>query len=113
MGGTVVSIDVANDWYLAIFTLVHSYPSPNNAGVPWNAGFASCCRIPQVNAPGPFSVFSTVDLALPDSSPVATIFPIVPMQVDAVNNIFVPLADAEGDTLTCRFATPAESGMGG
>ncbi len=113
--GTVVSIDVGNDWYLATYTATHTYPAVNNGGTPWSAGFSSCCRIyaPQVNAPGTsFAVRTDVDLALVNSSPVSTIFPIVQMAVNQVNVIAPPLADFDSDTLTCRLATFAESGNG-
>jgi len=110
VGGTVVSIDPPSDWYSAVFTVVHTYPS---AG-PWVSGFSNCCRIyaPQVNAPGTsFLLNTTVDLRIADSSPSTTMFPIVPMGQNQLNVIPLAVADADGDTLTCRLANFAESGI--
>jgi hypothetical protein len=115
LSGQVISIDTVADWYLSRHTAVHTYASPNNGGVPWQANFSSCCRIyaPQVNAPGTsFQLTTTVDLAINDSSPASTIFPIQPMVVNQVNNLVPPLIDNEGDTLNCRLATFLESGSG-
>lgn len=112
--GTVVAIDAAEDWYLATATIIHTYPAVNNGGVPWVARFDTCCRIyGLVNASGgSLSVQSTVDLSLSNASPVSSVFPIVQMAVNAVNNVTLPVADADGDTLSCRMATPGESAIG-
>ncbi len=112
--GTVVAIDAAEDWYLATATIVHTYPAVNNGGVPWVARFDTCCRIyGLVNASGgSLSVQTTVDLSLSNSSPVSSVFPIVQMAVNAINNVTLPVADADGDTLSCRMATPGESAIG-
>jgi hypothetical protein len=112
--GTVVSIDPTNDWYLATYTTTHTYPTPNSGGTPWLAQLSGCCRIyaPQVNAPGTsFSVQTEVDLSTGNSSPVSTIVPIIQMAVNTVNSIAIPVGDVDGDTLTCRLATNAESGI--
>lgn len=112
--GTVVAIDVAEDWYLATATIIHTYPSANNGGSPWVASFNTCCRIfGLVNASsGSLNVATTVDLSLSNASPVSSIFPIVQMAVNAPNSVALPIGDADGDTLGCRLATAAESSIG-
>jgi hypothetical protein len=113
IGGTVVSIDPVNDWYLQSYTSVHEYPTANNGGAPWEARYDSCCRIYEnVNAPGTsFTQIATVDLGISNSSPVTTLLPIIAMEVDAANSVALPLGDLDGDALACRLATPAESGI--
>jgi len=109
--GTVVSIDVAADWYIATYQVIHTYPSPNNGGVPWAAAFNNCCRISTlVNAADqPFNVRTDVDLSIVNTAPVTSLFPIVQMAVNTTNNITIPVGDADGDTLSCRLATTLES----
>ena len=111
--GTVVSIDTTEDWYLATATIIHTYPSANNGGSPWVASFNTCCRIyGLVNASGgSLNVATTVDLSVSNASPVSSIFPIVQMAVNAPNSVVLPIGDADGDTLSCRLATAAESSI--
>jgi hypothetical protein len=59
----------------------------------------------------PFRVQTLVDLTIANSSPVSTIFPIVAMEVNTLNNIALPIGDVDADTLSCRLATSAESGI--
>jgi len=111
--GIADSVDIAANWFSGRYSIVHTYPSPNNGGAPWVATFATCCRIGSlVNAANAsFRVQALVDLTIPNSSPVSTIFPIVGMEVNTLNNIALPIGDVDGDTLTCRLATSAESGI--
>lgn len=115
-GYTVLSINPADDWFLAEKGgILHTYPAPNNGGVPWVARFASCCRIysPQRNAPGTsFEVQATVNLALAgNASPLSTVTPIIPMAKDALNSIVVPVGEPNNDQFSCRLATFSESGI--
>ena len=101
--GTVIAIDVSADWFTAAYTVTHTYPSGNNGGSPWLAEITTCCRIysPQVNAPGTgFRVQTTVDLTISNSSPVSTVFPIIPMGVNATTTIAPPIGDADGESLS-------------
>jgi hypothetical protein len=109
--GSVVSIDVANDWYLARYTATYTYPAANNGGAPWIANLNSCCRISTLqNAHDePFFVQTSVNLALADSSPASTLVPIIPMAVNTLNSIALPIGDVDNDTITCRLATAGES----
>lgn len=115
---TVLSINPAKDWFLAETAgLIHTYPAPNNGGAPWLVEIDGCCRIyaPQRNAPGTsYQVQTTVNLGVAggDTSPESTVFPIVNMAVNTLNTITIPVAELDGDTITCRLATFSESFIG-
>jgi len=110
----VLSVDVANDWFLAEARgVIHTYPAPSNGSVPWIVQISNCCRIySNRNAPGTNYRYQTsVDLRVPNSSPRSTAPPIVFMAVNVANSIVVPVAEADGDTFNCRLATFTESGI--
>lgn len=106
----IESIDSANDWFIGSTTITHTYPS---AG-PFTAAFNDCCRIGGLqngNSGLSERIETVVNLALVNSSPVSTIFPIIQMVTNQLNSVTLPVADADGDTVTCRLSTSAESGL--
>ncbi len=118
----VISIDVANDWFLAQAlepgsstktTIDHTYASATNGGAPWLAEIFSCCRTGvEVNNPnGNYRVSTLVELASGNASPVSGLPAIVNLPQDVAATFFVPAADADPNTsITWRLATASEAG---
>lgn len=110
----VLAIDTANDWMFAEARgLLHTYPATTNGGQPWIAQISNCCRIySNRNAPGTsYRYQTTVDLSVSNSSPRSTAPPIVFMAVNTANSIVIPVAEPDGDTISCRLANFTESGI--
>jgi len=104
---TVNSLSVAEDWIITRATLVKTYAS---ASV-FTAFFQGAARIStlQNSADTAYRVETIVNLTLSNASPRTTLVPIVNMTRNAVNTLVLPATDANGDTLSYRLATFAES----
>ncbi len=90
----------------------HTYPSVNNNGNPWRAIFSSCCKIGSLRnaANASWSVITQVNLEGGNSSPFSNLPPIVTCsKFDC--RFRVPAVDPNGDRLTWRMATRAESAI--
>ncbi len=90
----------------------HEYSSPNNNGLPWLAQYASCCKISQILNAGNASwrVYTRVDLAAGNSSPVSNLPPIVTCsKYDC--RFLIPAVDPDRDTITWRMSTSSESAI--
>ena len=89
-------------------TVAHTYATDG----PFTARFGPrCCRISGlVNASSAsFRVETDVDLRSGNlGSPVSSIPPLLQM-IQGVNSFALPIADPDGDTITCRMSTFAES----
>lgn len=106
--GVVVTVNTADDWFLARYTTVHNYPYPG----PFTAFFDSCCRIfGLVNASSAsFRVATQVDLRGGNTgSPVSSISPILQMAQGQLNTLVLPVAEPDGDSIRCRLAGAGES----
>ena len=107
----VTAFDAAADWVLGRAILPnHSYASDG----PFTAGIDSCCRIStlQNSSNGVYRVQTVVRFDMADSSPVSSLPPIVNAPVNTPGFSFTtPAVDAEGDALSFRLATAAESGI--
>ncbi len=121
----VISIDVANNWLLAIAlesasnpakeSIDHTYPTATNAGAPWLAQISSCCRTStEINNPdGNYTVSTSVELTSGNRSPVSSMLPIINVSQSANSQFLVPAADIDPNTvLTWRLATLNEAGLG-
>lgn len=121
----VISIDVANNWLLAIAlenannpakeSIDHTYPTATNAGAPWVAQISSCCRTStEINNPdGNYTVSTSVELASGNRSPVSSMLPIINVSQSANSQFLVPAADSDPNTfLTYRLAATGEAGFG-
>lgn len=118
----VIGFDITNNWIFCKaladrnnvgLPIIHTYSGPG----PWNADISSCCRIspPSLhnNGNGNYRVLSVVDLSLDTCTAVSSLPPIVNVQQSGTQTFSVPAADADGDTLFWRLATPSEaSGTG-
>ncbi len=90
------------------FKVQHTYASDG----PFTAHFSHCCRISSlINAGGDyFRVETVVDLRNGNTgSPVSSLPAILQMSQGTVNSIPLPVVDPDGDPVTCRMATLAES----
>lgn len=90
----------------------HNYPGPNNNGNPWLAQFSSCCKIGAIrNAANAYwRVYTRVDLANGNSSPVSNLPPIVSCaKYDC--RFLIPAVDPDRDKITWRMSTRSESAI--
>ena len=79
---------------------------------PYMANISSCCRITNLSNPNEdYIVQSLVRFNVANSSPVSGLPPIVNAPIDTAFTFQVPAVDADGDALSFRLATPAESGI--
>lgn len=101
--------DVAGEQYIITqYKVQHTYASEG----PYVAYSENCCRISTlVNAADGYERIETiVDLRNGNQgSPVSSIPVIVQMIRGGVNTVSIPKTDPDGDTITCRMATSAES----
>ena len=113
----VISYDLVNNYIYCralaspsdpSLPIVHTYSGPG----PWTPNVDSSARISNsVNAPGgEYRVETTIYFPTTTSSPVSTLPPVVQCAAGGVATFNVPAADAEGDSLTWRLATPSEDG---
>jgi choice-of-anchor A domain-containing protein len=88
--------------------ITHTYAGDG----PYMANITSCCRITNLSNPNEdYSVQSPVRFNVANSSPVSGLPPIVNAPINTAFTFQVPAVDAEGDALSFRLATPAESGI--
>ncbi len=111
--GTVIAKGVSSaglSYTFLRYTVTHTYPAPGQ----YVASYNSCCRISElVNAPdNNFRAQALVDLTPGNKGNAVAVVPaIVPLQVNGIRTLTMAAADPDGVPVTCRFATPAESGM--
>jgi PKD repeat protein len=87
--------------------ITHTY---SGAGT-YQASLEGCCTLSQGNWHD-YTVSTQVRFDLPNSSPVSTLQPIIDAPINTPDLSFqIPATDAEGDQLTFRLASPAESGI--
>ncbi len=95
--------------------IIHTYSAPLNPATnsPWVADISSCCRISTLvnNPDGNYRVETQVRFDISNRSPVSTMPAIINAPINSNFSFFVPGADANGDQLTWRFSTAAESGI--
>ena len=113
--GTPVNLgtftDIAGESYTRRrVTVQHTYSSDG----PFTAFARSCCRIGSLKnaANAAMRVEAVVDLQNGNSgSPVSSTPPIIQMAQGQTNSIAIPIADPDGDPITCRMATSGESSI--
>lgn len=96
------------------YSATHTYASNG----PFTAFFEGCCRITggamglQNGANSNYRVEAVVDLNASNSAPglIASSF-LIPGQIGGVRTFTFLMADADGESPTCRFGTSAESGL--
>uniref|UniRef100_A0A7S0EZF1 LysM domain-containing protein n=1 Tax=Hanusia phi TaxID=3032 RepID=A0A7S0EZF1_9CRYP len=69
----VLAYSITNNWIFGRSILYHTYPSPNNQGLPWLVSFTGCCKLSEINnliqQDAPWSVETNVDLLRYKQSP--------------------------------------------
>lgn len=107
--GTVT--DLAGEQYtIRQYTVQHTYTTEG----PFTAFSTSCCRISTlVNAADQAELIqAVVDLRSGNQgSPVSSIPVILQMIQGGTNSVALPVADPDGDTISCRMASSAESSI--
>ena len=109
MTGVVTSVDIPNDRFTVEFKETHTYPGPGNYTVVWDG----CCRIfgLQNGASANFAIQTVVNVGSGNNGPTVTVAPIVQVPAGtAVVQIPIPAFDPDGDAITYRLSTPAETG---
>lgn len=92
------------------YTVTHTYAAPGT----YTAFFQSCCRIAGlVNGDqADFRVEAIVDLSAGNTGgPVSLAPAIIQMQLGGIRTYQLPSFDPDLDLVSCRFATPAETGL--
>lgn len=90
----------------------HTYALPGD----YTASLQGCCRIStlQNGADANYRVGAVLSLGgLNNAGPTASLAPLNTLQIGAIRTIAFPMADNDGDALTCRLATDAEAGFYG
>jgi hypothetical protein len=102
----VTSVNAAEDWFFGEATIEHVYANGN-----FEAYFSSCCRISGIsNASGSWRVETQVNVGMENSSPVATVPPIMAVQTGLSNaTVAVPVTDPDGDNIRYRLPQAGET----
>jgi hypothetical protein len=110
---TVTSSDAAADVVTTTYTVSRTYAANGN----YNATFTGCCRLSnllQNNNDQTYTLISTVNVGGPpfNNPPVSALPPFVNIPINSTNNLFtIPATDPDGDPVTFRLSTSAESGL--
>jgi hypothetical protein len=113
LDATVTAINPVEDWFTAVFITTHTYPAATGNFV---AEANTCCRIStllEANNDQSWIIRTVVgiDMGSPNRSPVSSSLPIITLQRGVPNTFAIPAADPDGEPLSFRFATGAESGL--
>jgi hypothetical protein len=109
---TITAVDVANDQIFTTWEGTHTYTTTGN----FTAGWSLCCRLSSLldgNNDQNASLFTTVNVGTPfNNSPVVSLPAIVYLSIgQAAATFSVAGNDPDGNNLTYRLATQAESGL--
>jgi lysophospholipase L1-like esterase len=108
MSGYVTSVNAIDDWFIAEVATSHTYPSDGPFSVTWQ----SCCTLSSLRNSPDSSLTSRTVVNLNDSnggSPKTSVSPIVNVPAAGVQTFRLPASDIDGDNLSFRLATQAES----
>lgn len=97
-------------WAVYEFTTTHTYATEG----PYTVSFDVNCQLPTQNVGGcPLGLLkAVVDLRDGNTgSPLTTIDPLILLESLPGHVIPIPITEPDGDAITCRFATPAESNI--
>ncbi|MBL4632883.1 MAG: hypothetical protein JKY56_03375 [Kofleriaceae bacterium] len=107
-------VDASGGAYITTeFVEMHSYAAAGD----YLAFFGSCCRVGGLQggtANGSFRIEAIVSLLADGSNsgpPNMGVLPIQQLQVSGIRQIAFPIADPDGDAVSCRFSTDVEAGL--
>ncbi len=105
---TVTSINTVEDWFFGTYKTRITFPGPGS----YTLYYSSCCRINglQNNSSGNFRNETVVTIGNGNNGPNSTVTPIINMQTGQAGATFqIPATDPDGDPLSFRLATSAET----
>jgi|GEM_PF-4217207 len=111
---TVTAVNTSENWLTCVAVLTHTYSSNGS----YTAFFDSCCRLGTLghgNGNSDYRMETLVNIGPPYAGnipPVASTPTIINMAANSSNATFqIPGVDPDGDPITYRLATSAESGL--
>ncbi|XP_023930721.1 uncharacterized protein LOC112041562, partial [Lingula anatina] len=108
----LTAIDRSDFWQQGYNDFTFNLP---NAGV-FTVGYTGCCWVTLANGGGSWVVITEYnagirsDTGTPNSSPITTSKPLIDLDITCGYRFEIPYADADGDTVQCRWATGIECG---
>ncbi len=105
---TVTSVNLVEDWFFGTFTTRITFPGPGT----YPLSYSGCCRIStlQNNRDGSYRNETVVVIGNGNNGPNSTVTPIINMQAGQAGATFqIPATDPDGDPLSFRLATSAET----
>ncbi|TKB97938.1 putative Ig domain-containing protein [Pedobacter cryophilus] len=108
----VTSNNPSENYFYTEGTALYTYPA--SSIVNYTASFSSCCRIGNLvnNSNGSVYVGTIVNVGTGNSSPIATLPPVVNVSRGVIATFALPANDPDGDVLSYRLATTSEMGGG-
>ena len=110
---TVTSVNTVEDWVMTVQETNYTFPA---ATANYMLSFDTCCRISTLrdgNNDINFRLTSRVTVRMPPNAinrpPITATLPIVSLPLNIVSSFTVPAFDPDGDAMTFRIATNAES----
>ncbi len=110
LSGRVVSVNTIDDWFVAEVTGRHTYFSSG----PFTLNWSSCCTLSTLNNSSDSYLRSRAVIDLRGgntASPVTSVSPIVNLSAGGTRSFRIAARDSDGDLLSYRLATPAESNV--
>ena len=104
-------VDAAGKGYKTLqYITTYTFPSP---GV-YTVGTPNCCRVSDLQNGGDEEAYLNTQVVLDGKqkgNPVSAIPPVITFSAGDIRTLTIPMFDPDGDALSCRFATTAESGV--
>lgn len=104
-------VDAAGNGYKTIqYVTNYTFPS---AGV-YTVGTPNCCRVSDLQNGADQDAYLNTQVVLDGKqkgNPVSAVPPVITFSAGAVRTLTIPMFDPDGDALSCRFATTAETGV--
>eukprot|EP00291_Cryptomonas_curvata_P025390 CAMPEP_0172165236 /NCGR_PEP_ID=MMETSP1050-20130122/8301_1 /TAXON_ID=233186 /ORGANISM="Cryptomonas curvata, Strain CCAP979/52" /LENGTH=415 /DNA_ID=CAMNT_0012835687 /DNA_START=166 /DNA_END=1409 /DNA_ORIENTATION=+ len=105
----IKAYSVAEDWFLGVEVLTHTYATPSNAGSPWLVHFTGCCQLRTLeNAKdSSWDLWTAIDLLQSDESPRIVSLPVIHVPVNTLTSFFLETAGGPAAQLAAVTWSPA------